>query len=132
MALSIIYKSEAKNGFRTTNTVWGIKMDVHSMSFQELKIVAKNHRPRIKQYYIKSRLELIQLLTMNQLPQSYIIEKKTIQELRSEAKAKGFAGGIWKMNRADLVGLLYPGPNQNDQDNDGGQKHDYPQKGEGN
>ena len=102
------------------------------MSFQELKIMAKNHRPRIKQYYIKSRLELIRLLSLKELPQSFVIEKKTIQELREEAKARGFAGGVWKMSRADLISVLYPGPNQNDQDNDGGQKHDYPQKGEGN
>ena len=107
-------------------------MDVHSMSFQELKIVAKNHRPRIKQYYIKSRLELIRLLTMNELPQTYLIEKKTIQELREEARNRGFVGGIWKMSRSELVELLYPSPNENHQNDDGGKKHDYPQKGKGN
>jgi len=101
------------------------------MSFQDLKAVAKNHRPRIKHYYIKSRLQLIQLLSMNELPQSYIIEKKTIQELRDEAKVKGFAAGIWKMSRVELVDLLYPSPDENHQNNDGGEKHDYPQKRKG-
>jgi hypothetical protein len=107
-------------------------MDIHAMTFQELKLVAKNHRPRIKQYYIKSRVELIRLLSLNELPQTYLIEKKTIQELREEAKARGFASGVWKMNRSDLVNLLYPGPNENNQDNNGGKEHNYPQKGEGN
>jgi hypothetical protein len=107
-------------------------MDIHSMTFQELKLVAKERRPRIKQYYIKSRFELIRLLSLNELPQTYLIEKKTIQELREEAKARGFAGGIWKMSRSDLVDLLYPGPNQNHQNDNGGKEHDYPQKGEGN
>jgi hypothetical protein len=77
-------------------------------------------------------VELIKLLSLNELPQIYLIEKKTIQELRDEAKARGFASGIWKMTRSDLVELLYPCPNQNHQNNDGGKEHDYPQKGEGN
>jgi len=102
------------------------------MSFQELKIVAKNRRPRIKQYYIKSRVELIRLLSLNELPQAYLIEKKTIQELREEAKVRGFANGIWKMSRTELVELLYPSTNQDNQNDDSGKKHNHPQTGETN
>jgi hypothetical protein len=106
-------------------------MDIHTMTFQELKIVAKNHRPRIKQYYIKSRIELIRLLSMKELPMSYKIEKMTIQELRDTAKQRGLSGGIWKLSRSELVDLLYPRANQNDQNDNGRKEHDNPQKGEG-
>lgn len=106
-------------------------MELHTLSFQELKKVAKNHTPKIKKYYIKSRLELIQLLTMPVLPDSYRIEKMTIQELRDEAKAKGHTTGIWRMLRSELVDLLYPSSQENNKDNNGGEKHNNPQKGEG-
>lgn len=104
-------------------------MDYHRLSFQELKLVAKDHRPRIKQYYIKSRLELLNLLTMKNLPDSYRIEKLTIQELRAEAKAKGVPG-IWKMLRSDLLELLYPSSQKNNKNDDGGKEHDDPQESE--
>lgn len=103
-------------------------MDYHTMTFQELKKVARDHTPKIKQYYIKSRLELITLLTMPALPESYRIEKMTIQELRDEAKKRGHTKGIWKLLRSDLVDLLYPSTQQNNKNNDSGQKHDDPQK----
>ena len=83
-------------------------MDYHSMSLAELKLVAKCHRPRIKKYYIKSKLELIQLLTSKELPDSMRIEKLRIQDLREEARSRGYVANIWRMRRADLVELLYP------------------------
>jgi hypothetical protein len=103
-------------------------MDYHSLTFQDLKKVARDHKPKIKQYYIKSRHELIQLLTMPQLPQQFIIEKMTIQELRDEARARGHKVGIWRLLRAELVELLYPSPDQNNKNNDSGKKHDPPNK----
>ena len=100
------------------------------MTLVDLKQVAKEHRPRIKQYYIKSRLELIQLLSMPVLPESFRIEKLTIAELRKEAKAKGITSNIWNLRKTELIELLYPSPQQNDKDDGGGKKHDDPEKSE--
>ena len=96
------------------------------MSLVDLKKAAKDHVPKIKRYYIKSRRELIELLTMPTLPQIYIIEKKKITELRKEAKDKGY-GDIWKFKKAELIELLYPSPKQNNQNNDHADKHDNPE-----
>ncbi len=100
------------------------------MTLPELKEQAKNHVPKIKHYYIKTRLELIKILTMETLPDSFRIEKLTIQELRNEAKSKGLPN-IWKLRRGELLELLYPSPQEDNQDNDCGEKHDTPKKGEG-
>ena len=104
-------------------------MDYHSMSLAELKLEAKNHTPRIKQYYIKSRLDLIKLLSMKELPAEMVIAKKTIAELRKEAQVRKLPN-IWKLRRAELVELLYPSSEQNNQNNDDGKKHNNPEKGE--
>lgn len=104
-------------------------MDYHSMSLVELKKAAKEHRPKIKQYYIKSRLELIQILTMKEFPQEMIIAKKKISELRQEAIQRGFAN-IWKLKRSELVELLYPSSQKNDKNDNHAEKHDDPKKGE--
>jgi hypothetical protein len=99
------------------------------MSLVELKQAARDHKPPIKQYYIKSRLELIKLLSMKELPQTYVLEKKTIAELRKEAIEKGHKN-IWKLKKADLLDLLYPRSQQNNKDNDHAKKHDDPKYGE--
>ena len=75
------------------------------MSLVELKQVAKTRH--IKMYYTKKRVELIRLVSMAELPDSFKIEKLTILQLREEAKQKGLRG-FWKLSRDDLVGLLYP------------------------
>lgn len=103
--------------------------DYHSMSLVDLKHAAKNHTPKIKQYYIKSRAELIQILTMGEFTQDMIVAKKTLAELRKEAQGRKLPG-IWKLRRAELVELLYPGPKQNNKNDDGGKEHDDPQKSE--
>lgn len=106
--------------------------DYHDMSLVELKYAAKNHVPKIKQYYIKSRAELIQILTMGEFTQDMIVAKKTLAELRKEAKERKLPG-IWNMRRAELVELLYPsnpGPKQNDKYDNSGKEHDDPKKGE--
>jgi hypothetical protein len=107
-----------------------IKMDYHSMSLIELKQLAKEHRPRIKQYYIKTRVELIQILSMKELPESFRIAKLTIAELRKEAKERGLNVNIWTLRKKELVDLLYPSSQENHKDDDGGKKHDDPQKSE--
>lgn len=76
-----------------------------SMSLVELKQIAKTRR--IKMYYTKKRIELIRLLSMPRLPDSFKIEKLTIVQLREEAKNKGLRG-FWGLSRDDLIRLLYP------------------------
>ena len=104
-------------------------MDYHTMSLVELKQAARDHKPPIKQYYIKSRLELIKILTMKELPKSFLLEKKTIADLRKEAIEKGYKN-IWKLKKAELMELLYPRAHQNNQDDNHAKKHDHPEKGE--
>lgn len=76
-----------------------------SLSLIELKQLAKGRR--IKQYYILKRLQLIQLLSLPELPETYTIEKLTIHQLRDMAKTKGIRG-FWSLHRDDLVALLFP------------------------
>jgi len=97
------------------------------MSLMELKQVAKEHTPKIKQYYIKSRLELIKLLSMKEFPEEMILEKKTITDLRKEAQNRGLTN-IWKLKRSELMELLYPSSQQNNQYNYDRKKHDNPQE----
>jgi hypothetical protein len=106
----------------------------HEMSLVDLKQVAKSHTPKIKQYYIKSRIELIQILNMTELPSEMIIAKKTLAELRKEAQEKKYPN-IWKLRRSEIVELLYPttsclGPKQDNKNNNSGKEHNHPQKGE--
>jgi hypothetical protein len=82
-----------------------------SLSLVELKQLAKQRR--IKQYYILKRAQLIQLLKLDELPQSFIIEKMTIVQLREEAKRKGVRG-FWTLRREQLVDLLFPAENLSD------------------
>lgn len=99
------------------------------MSLAELKLQAKNHTPKIKQYYIKSRLDLIKLLSMKEFPVEMVIAKKTIADLRKEAQERKLPN-IWKLRRYELVELLYPSSKQYNEDNDGGKEHNNPEKGE--
>ncbi len=99
------------------------------MSLVDLKKAAKNHVPKIKQYYTKRRHELIQILTMKEFPEEFIIEKKKISELRKEATEKGYVN-IWGLKRAELVELLYPSPNKNNKNDNHTEKHNHPKKSE--
>lgn len=76
-----------------------------SLSLIQLKQIAKTRR--IKQYYIMKRYQLIHLLSMNELPSSFRIEKLTIHQLREQARQKGIRG-FWTLRRDELVDLLYP------------------------
>jgi len=105
------------------------------MSLVELKQAAKDRR--IKQYYIMKRADLVRLLSMKVLPESYRIEKTTIHQLREEARGKGIRG-VWKLSRDRLVDLLFPdyqrrdvheaSADQNEKDKSNADKHDDPQK----
>ena len=77
------------------------------MSLAELKLAARDKTPKIKKYYIMPRAKLIELLMMEKLPESFVIEKKTIHELRKEAQAKNIPN-IWNMKRSELMEILYP------------------------
>ena len=76
-----------------------------TLSLVDLKQLAKGRR--IKQYYIMKRHQLIQILSLPELPESFRREKLTIQELRDEAKRKGIRG-FWGLHREDLLNLLHP------------------------
>ena len=77
------------------------------MSLAELKQIARDRTPKIKKYYIIPRTKLIELLMMDKLPEEYIIEKKTMHELRKEAQGKNLPN-IWNLKRSELMELLYP------------------------
>jgi hypothetical protein len=75
-----------------------------ALSLVDLKQLAKGRR--IKQYYIMKRHQLIQILALPELPESYRREKLTIKELREDAKRKGIHG-FWSLHREELLDLLY-------------------------
>jgi len=105
-------------------------MDYTSMSLVELKQAAKVHRPQIKYYYVKSRKELVEILSQKELPPAMVNEKLRIQDLRKMALAKNIPN-IWRMRRTELMELLYPDPQEDNQNNDQAEKHDDPQACEG-
>lgn len=96
-------------------------MEYLNMSLVDLKKAAKGRR--IKQYYIMKRHQLIHLLSMSELPETYKIEKYTIHELREQARIKGLRG-FWTLHRDQLVELLYPVQSPNNEEN--ANKHKRP------
>ena len=88
------------------------------MTLAELKVVAKTHRPRIKQYYIKSKAELLEILSAPAFPERMRIEKMKLGELREEAR-KRKVPGLWKYRRAQLLEILYPRAEEHHQNDDG-------------
>ena len=99
------------------------------MSLVELKQAAKNHVPKIKQYYVKSRVELIRLLTLKEFPIEMVNAKKTIAELRKEAQDRKLPN-IWKLRRSELIELLYPSSQQYNENDNSREKHYNPEKSE--
>ena len=75
------------------------------MYLSELKLIAKTRR--IKMYYIKSKEELVELLSMNELPLEMRIEKMTNKELQAEAKKRGITG-VTGLRRPALISILFP------------------------
>ena len=104
-------------------------MDYATMSLLELKQVAKGRK--IKLYYIMPKDELIRLLSLPELPMELQLQKKTIRQLRQEAKARNLSG-FWGLSRGELLGLLYPdqeGPaNKNEKNQGYANEDDAPQK----
>lgn len=107
-----------------------------SLSLVDLKQLAKTKR--IKQYYIMKRQQLIQLLSLEELPAELKIEKMTIHELRQEAKNRNMRG-FWNLRRERLVELLYnsnggqtndAAPNQDDKNQGEANKHNKPKEEE--
>ena len=82
-------------------------MNYHELSLPDLKVLARDRVPKIKNYYIMKKAQLIQYLLMTELPEKMIIEKKTLKTLQEEAKARGIPK-VWKMRRAELLEVLYP------------------------
>lgn len=103
-------------------------MDYSQLSLVELKKLAKNHTPKIKQYYIKSKAELIAILNMEEFTNEMIIEKMNIDTLRAEVKKLGHTN-IWKLRRDLLVALLATRPHKNDENDNHTQEHDDPEEG---
>lgn len=104
-------------------------MDYSAMSLIELKKVAKGRR--IKLYYILPKDELVRLLSLPELPLELQLQKKTIRQLRQEAKDRNYSG-FWALSRGDLLHLLYPdqeGPaNKNEKNERHANEHDTPEK----
>ena len=104
-------------------------MNYHLLEYSELKQAAKERR--IKMYYVMRKAMLIQLLSMAELPEKYIVEKKRIGELKAEARARGISG-VYLLHRQALVDLLYPHLNgktcleKKNQDDNRTKKHNNP------
>lgn len=103
------------------------------MSLVELKQHAKKRR-NIKQYYIMKRTDLINILSLSELPITFTLEKMTIQSLREEAMRRGIRG-FWSLRRTELLELLFPQrqstetpSNKNQQNESCTEKHNYPEK----
>lgn len=104
-------------------------MDYAAMSLVELKQVAKGRK--IKLYYVMPKDELVRLLTLPELPLELQLQKKTIRQLRQEAKARNLSG-FWGLSRGELLQLLYPdqqGPaDKNEKNQRYADEHNSPQK----
>ena len=109
-------------------------IDLNTMSLVALKKMAKGRR--IKQYYILPKPKLVELLSLPELPRTYIIEKMTIVELRETAKERGLRG-FWSLNKEDLTRTLFPKDDdavenapahEKKQDDSQTSKHEEPEK----
>ena len=103
------------------------------MYLSDLKLIAKTRR--IKMYYVKTKDELIQLLSLPELPLEMKIEKMTIHQLRAEAKRRRISG-FWELRRDALVELLFPKhedvsqapSNKDEEDHSETNKHHQPEE----
>lgn len=99
------------------------------MSLVELKRAAKGRG--IKLYYILPKEELARLLSLPELPLEMRLQKKTIRQLRQEAKERNLTG-IWGLSRAELLDRLYPdqqgSSDKNEKNERNTHKHDDPQE----
>ena len=107
------------------------KMDYSLLSLPELKAIAKTRR--IKHYYILKKQVLIDLIQLAELPQSYVLEKRTVKSLRDQAKAQGIIR-YSKMSRHALIARLFPEnvgnttSDENEKNEGKADEHDDPKK----
>jgi len=123
------------NRHHSPETTMNSHQTLSTLSLVELKQLAKGRR--IKQYYILKRQQLIQLLSLSELPEAYMIEKLTIHQLRDMAKDK-HVRGFWSLHRDELVRLLFPEyqerqpgetpPHKNEKNESHADEHNDPQK----
>jgi hypothetical protein len=98
------------------------------LSLLELKQYIKHNNIKIKHYYIMKREQLIELLSMSELPEEMKMDKITIIQLRAMAKERGIRG-IWTLNREALMNVLFrEAANKNQKNKDDADKHDDPQE----
>ena len=103
------------------------------MYLSELKLIAKTRR--IKMYYIKSKEELIELVSMEELPLEMRIEKMTNKQLQAEAKTRGITG-VTGLRRPALINILFPktddvsktASNENQEDQSKTDEHHQPEE----
>lgn len=104
-------------------------MDTSTMSLIELKRAAKGRG--IKMYYILPKDELARLLALPELPLEMRLQKKTIRQLRQEAKERKLTG-FWGLSRGELLERLYSDqqgtPNKNEKNQGNADKHDDPEE----
>jgi hypothetical protein len=98
-------------------------LKIESMSLVELKQYAKTKK--IKQYYIMKRADLIEILTMKELPFKYTLEKMTITEMRMLAKERGMRG-FWSLTKSQLSDKLFASHNEK-KDNGEASEHEDPE-----
>jgi hypothetical protein len=110
-----------------------MQTNYNSMYLADLKLIAKTRR--IKMYYVKTKEELVSLLTLKELPQAMKVEKMTIHELRAEAKKRNVVG-FWNLRRGALVELLFPNiqnvnkaaPNEYEENESQADEHHQPEE----
>jgi hypothetical protein len=102
---------------------------MNNLTLAELKQLARDHEPRIKMYYVLPKARLLELLTMETLPEEMVIAKTPLYKLRNEARRQGHVN-VWKMKRADVLTLLYPRPQEHDHNQEETDKHNHPEAGE--
>ncbi len=106
-------------------------MNYAEMSLIELKQIAKTRR-YIKKYYVLSKQELVDILSLSEPPLEMKLAKMTIRSLREEATRRGLHG-FWGMSRAQLLQLLYPAgqdkaaPNKNEENESHTNEHNDPE-----
>lgn len=98
-------------------------MNIENMSLVELKQLAKTKK--IKQYYIMKRIDLIQILTMEELPFKYKLEKMTITDMRMLAKDRGMRG-FWSLSKSHLSDKLFASHNEK-KDHSEASEHEDPE-----
>lgn len=107
-------------------------MNYDGLSLLELKQHAKE-RKYIKLYYVLSKEELIRILSLPEPPLQMTLSKRTIKQLRDEAKSRGIRG-FWNLSRAELLALLHPSAvdktasDKNQQNQSHADEHNDPQR----